>query len=83
MTEEEEADDAEVHDGLGSAWFWVISELLFQGSENGEVDRPDSQGGWVFIIPSLEEGSESVDIAGTVHSGIGEVQLGKLLAHGM
>ena len=54
MTEEEEADDTEVHDGLGLAWFWVISELLFQGLENGEVDRPDLQGGWVLIIPGLE-----------------------------
>ena len=42
MTEEEEADDAEVHDGLGSAQFWMISESLLQGLENGEVDRPDS-----------------------------------------
>ena len=82
MTEEEEADDVEVHDGLGSAWFWVISELLCQGSENGEVDRPDSQGSWVFIIPGLEESSELVDISGAIHSGIGEVQSGKLLAHG-
>ena len=60
----------------------MILESLFQGLENGEVDRPDSQGGWVFIVPSLEEGSESVDIAGATHSGIGEVQSGKLLAHG-
>ena len=53
MTEEEEADDAEVHDGLGSAWFWMFSESLFQGSENGKVDRPDLQGSWIFIVPGL------------------------------
>ena len=82
MTKEEETDDAEVHDGLGSAWLRVILESLFQGLENGEVDRPDSQGGWVSIIPSLEEGSEAVDIAGAVHLEIGEVQPGELLAHG-
>ena len=35
-----------------------------------------------FIIPSLEEGSKAVDIAGDIHLGIGEVQSGKLLAHG-
>ena len=83
MAEEKEANDAEVHDGLGAAWFRVVLELLAQGSQDCEVDRPHMQGGWVLIIPGFRKGSQLVDVMGTIHSGIGEVQLGKLLAHGV
>ena len=53
ITEEEEAKDTEVHDGLGLAWFWMFLESLFQGSENGNVDRPDLRGSWVIIVSGL------------------------------
>ena len=81
MAEEKEANDAEVHDGLSSAWFRVVLESLSQGSQDCEVDGPHSQGGWVYIVPGLKKGSKSVNISGTVHLGIGEVQSGELLAH--
>ena len=42
MAEEEEANDAEVHDGLGLAWFRVVLKSLSQGSQDCEVDGPHS-----------------------------------------
>ena len=41
MAEKEEAKDTEVHDGLGSAWFGVILQVLCQGSQDCEVNGPD------------------------------------------
>ena len=66
---------------LGSGWSW--SRCRSQGSQDCEVDGPHLRGGWVFIVPGLEKGSQLVDVSGAIHSGIREVQLGKLLAHGM
>ena len=40
--EEEEAEDAKVHDGFGSAGFGVIVQVLAEGPQDGEVDGPDS-----------------------------------------
>ena len=59
----------------------MLSESLFQGLEDGDVDRPDLRGSWVFIVPGLVWSSELVDASGAIQLGIGEVQLGKLLAH--
>ena len=42
VAEEEEAEDAKVHDGFGSAGFGVIVQVLAEGPQDGEVDRPDS-----------------------------------------
>ena len=42
VAEEEEAKDAEVHDGFGLAGFRVIMQVLAQGLQDGEVDGPDS-----------------------------------------
>ena len=81
MAEEEEANNAEVYDGLGLAWFRVILESLCQDSQDCEVVGPHLQGGWVFIVPGLEKGSESVNVLGAIQSGIREVQSSELLAH--
>ena len=40
MAEEEEANDAEVHDGLGLVWFRVIFKASCQGSQDHEVNGP-------------------------------------------
>ena len=42
VAEKEEANDTEVHDGLGSARFGVILQVLHQGSQDCEVNGPDS-----------------------------------------
>ena len=42
VAEEEEAEDAKVHDGFGLAGFGVIVQVLAEGPQDGEVDGPDS-----------------------------------------
>ena len=42
LAEKEEADDTEVHDGLGMARFGVSLQPLRQGSQDCEVNGPDS-----------------------------------------
>ena len=80
--EEIEGEGAQVQDGLGPWLVGGLGEGGDQGSEDGDVDRPDPRRGRVLIRPSLEEGLEAEDIMGAFQPGIREAQSGERLSHG-
>ena len=82
LTEEIEGEGAQVQDGLGPWLVGGLGEGGDQGSEDGDVDRPDPRRGRVLIRPSLEEGLEAEDIVGAFQPGIQEAQSGECLPHG-
>jgi hypothetical protein len=53
-----------------------------KGLQDGDVDRPDSGGGWVVIGPGLVEGAEPKGIPWPVQPWIREAQSGELLPDG-
>ena len=80
-TEEIEGEGAQVQDGLGPGLVGGLGEGGDQGSEDSDVDGPDTRRGGVRIRPSLEEGLEAEDIMGAFQPGIREAQSGERLSH--
>jgi hypothetical protein len=60
----------------------VVLEGCGKGAQDGDVDRPDSGGGWVVIGPGLVEGAEPKGIPWPVQPWIREAQSGELLPDG-
>ena len=70
VAEEVEGKGAQVKNCLGPWAVGSMGEGLNEGSEDGDVDRPDTRGSGVFVCPSLEEGLEVEDIVGAIQPGI-------------
>ena len=83
VAEEVEGKGAQVQDGLGPGAVSGSGEGCDQGSEDCDVDEPDTGRSGVLIHPSFEEGLEAEDVMGAFQPGIQEAQSGKHLPHGM
>jgi hypothetical protein len=55
-TEEVKGDHTEIENCLGSGLVVGEGKASHQRVENGDIDGPDSGGGWIRVGPCLEEG---------------------------